>query len=223
MLRVFHYTLCPFSRMLRMVLKEKKIDFELIEEPFWERRVEFLQLSPSGQTPVILNVNNNQVLASCWSIFEYLEDIKALPLMLPECLIQKSYVRYIVDWFCNKFYNEVTRYILNEKIIKRLHSSDSPNSNLIRVAKKNIVYHLNYISYLLAENNYICGEKITLADYAASAQLSTLDYIGDIVWDHNYKVKSWYALIKSRPSFKPILEDEVMGIKPPHCYKNPDF
>jgi len=50
-----------------------------------------------------------------------------------------------------------------------------------------------------------------------------IDYLGEVPWDNYPKVKSWYALVKSRPSFKPILQDRVSGFVPPKQYANPDF
>jgi glutathione S-transferase len=135
----------------------------------------------------------------------------------------RAHIRYIFEWFMHKFYNEVTRYILSEKIFKILHGNDSPNSAAIRAAKKNILYHLDYISYLITDSTYLCGERITIADCIAAAQLSVLDLVGDVPWERNGKVKAWYALMKSRPSFKTILTDEMHGIKIPPHYTNPDF
>ena len=70
---------------------------------------------------------------------------------------------------------------------------------------------------------WLVGEKITLADIAAAAHLSVVDYLGVIPWDDYPEVKEWYALIKSQPSFRPILADRVLGFTPPKYYANLDF
>jgi len=44
--RLYHYPLSPFSRKVRLVLAEKKIEVELIEERYWEPSSEFLRLNP---------------------------------------------------------------------------------------------------------------------------------------------------------------------------------
>lgn len=221
MLEIYHYPLCPFSRKLRIALKEKNIDFELIQEPFWLRRREFLKLNPTGETPVIIK-DGNTVLWGNYGIFEYLEDAYNIKL-LTGSIEEKANIRSIIEWFDVKFYNEVTRYIFNEKIFKTLAKSGEPNSQAIQAAKRNITYHLDYISYLVKSHIYLAGDHITLADFAAAAQLSVLDFVGDVPWNHNQKAKEWYALIKSRPSFKPILLDKVTNFHPPSHYINPDF
>ncbi len=213
--------------MLRLVLKEKRLNFELIEEKYWERRTDFLKLNPAGQTPII--VDNGTVIAGTYALFEYLEEYKdhnnALSTnikLIGNSKVESAKIRYLVEWFSYKFYNEVTKYILFEKIIKLITNAGSPNSNPIVAAKKNLLYHISYMEYLLSDNTYLADEKITLADYAAAAQISILDLVSDMSWQ-SAKIKEWYALIKSRPSFRAIFDDKIVGINPPQHYSNPDF
>jgi len=222
MFTVYHYPLCPFSRIVRLVLSEKQVPFELVIEPFWERRVEFLRMNPSGQTPVLIDDRKAFIIPGCWAILEYLDEI------IPESILgnapeQRAYVRYITDWFCCKFHHEVGRHLFREKIVNVLSNRGPLSSESIRVAKRNLQYHLDYIAYLLGESYYFAGDKPTLADYAAAAHISTLDYTGDMPWDYSARVKEWYSLLKSRPSFRQILQDEVKGIIAPRYYQNPDF
>jgi len=64
---------------------------------------------------------------------------------------------------------------------------------------------------------------MTLADFAAASHLSCLDYISDVDWNRHSVVKDWYATIKSRPSFRPLLVDHLSGFPPPDHYSNLDF
>ena len=209
---LYHYPLCPFSRKIRIILKEKNINFELILEKYWERRKPFLSINPSGNTPVLLNKELNKYYYGVYSLFEFIEQNFPEPAILPTDYQTQYKIRNISEWFDTKFYNEVTKYLLEEKIIKNIAvniNSAPPNSSAIRAAKKNILMHLDYIDFLLKKDggDYIGGEKIGLADFSAAAQLSVLDYMGDVPWEYNAFVKSWYALVKSRPSFKDILND----------------
>jgi glutathione S-transferase len=98
-----------------------------------------------------------------------------------------------------------------------------PNSEAIRIGKRNLMHHLSYIAYLLEKRQWLAGDYLTLADISAAAHLSCLDYLGDVEWGAHSKVKEWYALIKSRPAFRPILQDRIKGYVPPAHYTNPDF
>ena len=72
MFRFYHAPLSPFCRKVRLVLSEKKIDFELIEEKYWEKRSDFLVLNPAGQVPVLQT--ENLILAESAAICEYINE-----------------------------------------------------------------------------------------------------------------------------------------------------
>ena len=61
------------------------------------------------------------------------------------------------------------------------------------------------------------------ADLIAAAQLSVVDYLGEVPWDEDLNAKYWYARIKSRPSFRALLGDTVPGVQPTAHYANLDF
>jgi len=82
---------------------------------------------------------------------------------------------------------------------------------------------LDYIGFLCKRRKWLAGDTLSYADISAAAQLSTLDYFNDVPWEHNSDTKEWYALVKSRPSFQPLLKDRVPGFKPPIHYDNLDF
>ena len=99
-------------------------------------------------------------------------------------------------------------------------SLDSKN---LRIGAQNLTKHLDYFSWLLEKHTFLAGESMTLADLTLAAHLSCLDYFGAVPW-HKYDiVKEWYSLIKSRPSFKPLLQDTIPGLTPHPGYKNLDF
>ena len=49
MLTLFHHPLSPASRYVRLILTEYGVPVRLIEERFWDRREEFLRLTPAGR------------------------------------------------------------------------------------------------------------------------------------------------------------------------------
>jgi glutathione S-transferase len=94
---------------------------------------------------------------------------------------------------------------------------------VLRAGGRNIAYHLDYIGYLTERRNWLGGDHLSLADLAAAAQLSCLDYMGDVPWETAHAAKLWYARLKSRPSFQPLFADRVPGVTPPRHYADPDF
>jgi glutathione S-transferase len=217
--------LCPFSRKVRLSLYEKKLDFVMENENFWEKRAEFSQMNPAGQVPVLIDLNGT-VLCDSVSICEYLEDAYPERSLIGEGMVFRAEVRRLTAWFDNKAAGEFTLPLLFEKAIKRNikeFSNQGPNSPSIRAAKAAIRKHLDYISWLVDRRNWLAGDEFSQADLAAAAHLSVVDYFGDVPWGEFENAKSWYARIKSRPCFRALLSDRVQGVAPPESYKDLDF
>lgn len=138
-------------------------------------------------------------------------------------LMERNEIRRLVDWFDGKFDREVTQNLLFEKVYKRLGRSGGPNTEALRMGRQNIPYHLECISVLTESHPWLAGDYLTLADLAAGAHISALDYLGDIPWAEHPRARHWYSVLKSRPAFQKILADRVAGIVPPPYYDNPDF
>lgn len=225
MYRLYHHPLDPFCRKLRLLLAEKDLPFELIAENPWERRAEFLALTHAGEVPVLVQVEGGaeHILSDATAITEYIEETQPRQAMLGATPDARAEVRRLVGWFERKFHDEVTRCIVDEKAFKRLSGRGGPDSNILRAGYNNIHYHLEYIAYLTERRNWLAGEQITLADLAAAAQLSSIDYLGDVPWEQHIAARDWYARIKSRPTFRAILGDRLAGLLPSRHYADLDF
>jgi glutathione S-transferase len=212
---LYHFPLCPFSRKVRVYLKERNLDFKLIYENPWEKRDEFMGINPVGQVPVL--IDNNLAITDSIAICEYLDE-SYKGTQRPSIAI-KSKVRSLINWFDNKFYNEVTKYIINEKITL----NSNPDSRFLHAAKHNLIYHLEYITYLINKNVWLATDKFTLADITLASHISVIDYMDSFPWERNKTIKEWYAVIKSMHCFRDILYDKVSGITPPQHYTDLDF
>lgn len=219
---LYHAWLSPFCRKIRLVLAEKGLKFELREEPAWERRPAFLAINPAGEVPVLVEPDG-LALADSQAIAEYLDEIEPEPSLLGYTARERAEVRRLVAWFDRKFNGEVTENLVGEKVMSRILRTGGPNSRAIRAGHANIGYHLDYIGYLVERRSWLAGERLSLADIAAAAHLSCVDYLGDVPWDGHEEAKIWYARIKSRPSFRPMLGDHLSGLPPAKVYADLDF
>jgi len=219
--RLHHHPLSPFCRKLRLVLAEKGIETVLVEEPWWERRLPFLRLNPAGKVPVL--EIDGLVLSDSNAIAEYLEETRPEPPLIPGGPAERAEVRRLVAYFDDKFHHEVTVNLLHERVTKRLSRQGYPDSQRIKAGLAAIRYHLDYLEWLADQRRWLAGERFSLADIAAAAQLSCLDFIGDVDWDRVPNARIWYARIKSRPSFRPLLADSLPGFRPPAHYADLDF
>ncbi len=230
MLTLFHHRFCPNSRFVRLALGEYGVSPRLVEENAWERRHEFLALNPAGTVPVLVEEGGPPV-PEARTIVEYLEETRGADMgerrLLPRDTNERVEVRRLMGWFTEKFFAEVSGPLATERVFKRHMSRQqgggSPDMEAIRAALANIRYHLSYIGWLARTRDWLAGEQLSYADLAAAAHLSSLDYLGDVPWHEDEAAKHWYARVKSRPSFRPLLVDIHAGIPPSKTYADLDF
>ena len=191
-------------------------------EGVWERRPEFLSLIPAGEVPVLLEVDGSAVSGSD-AICEFLDEMYPEPSIIGRNALARAEVRRLVYWFDHRFNDEVTEHLVGEKIMKRFLGFGEPDSKRVRAGHANVHNHLDYISYLTDRRRWLGGDDMSLADITAAAHISTIDYLGDVPWSEHPGAKDWYARIKSRPSFRPLLEDHIPGAPPVKSYANLDF
>ncbi len=227
--KLLHHPLCPLSRSIRLALTECEIEFELVEERPWEWRPEFVQLNPAGSLPVLV-MDDDTAICGAYPISEYLQETafadREVPAfqLLPGDAMSRAETRRLIDWFHHKFNEEVSTYLLEQKVFSRFRpKAGPPDTEAIRAGQDNLRYHLSYIEYLAETRSWLAGEMISFADLAAAAHLSALDYLGAVPWENYEAVKNWYALLKSRPSFRPLLTDRLPGFTPSVSYADPDF
>jgi glutathione S-transferase len=217
-----HLPLSPFCRKVRIVLSEKRLPFETRVEKVWERRPEYLELNAAGTVPTLLE-DNGLAVPDSGVICEYLDEAYPDTPLLGQTLGERVEVRRLVAWFDGKFAADVTRNLNDEKYLKRIAGWGHPDAAALRAGYNNLRDHLHYIGWLAETRKFLAGANLSLADFAAAAHLSVLDFQGDIDWTISPPAREWYARMKSRPSFRQILADRVPGITPPAHYADLDF
>lgn len=214
--------MCPLSRQVRVYLKELGIEFNLIKEEYWRRRPEFIAINPAGTTPVLVE-SFGLTASGIYVITEYLYDKYPNFTFMDDDSETKCEIRRLLCWFNDKFYSEVSKILIDEKVLRSLSSLGSPRTERLRTMKSNLTHHMRYLSALLEKQGFIVSERITCADITAACHLSVIDYFGEIYWDHWPIIRHWYAILKSRPSFQLLLQDQISGFAPANGYRDLDF
>ena len=230
MLTLFHHPFCPHSRFIRLALAEHNLDARPVEERVWERREDFLVLNPAGTTPVLV-AEGHPPVPGATIIAEFLDEAWGGHLgdlrLLPRESGARVEVRQLMSWFHDKFFAEVSGPLTSERFYKRHMpvnaGGGAPDTEVLRAARHNIRYHLAYIGWLVRTRDWLAGERLSYADLAAAAHLSAVDYLGDVPWNEDEAAKNWYARVKSRPSFRPILAETLAGVPPSKTYADLDF
>ncbi|HTR17522.1 MAG TPA: glutathione S-transferase family protein [Acetobacteraceae bacterium] len=219
---LYHLPLSPYARKVRLALAEKRIPFELKAEEVWKRRPDYLEMNPAGTVPTLVE-ETGLVIPDSNVICEYLEEAYPDTSLLGRTLAERVEVRRLVAWFDIKFAHEVTRNLVYERFMKRQLGRGEPDGAALRAGYVNLRQHLTYLGWLAETRKWLAGNTLSLADFAAAAHLSALDFAGDVDWSLEPAVHDWYARLKSRPSFRPLLADRVPGIMPPAHYADLDF
>lgn len=225
--KLHHFSLDPHGRRLRLSLAEYGVDVRLTEEKPWAPSAQLNALNPAGLSPVFIE-DSGIAICGPEAITEYLEETlgQDKPL-IPGNAIARAEVRRLNNWFDVKFYTEVTEPVLTEKVIRRFVAgptgSSAPQMARVRQGLQILKSHLDYISALAEERSWLAGDDLSLADLAAAAHISAIDYLGDVPWAEHPVAQIWYQRIKSRPSFRVLLGDTVAGVAPSAHYADLDF
>jgi glutathione S-transferase len=220
-----HFPLDPASRQVRLALGEKRLAFADNPVRYWERPKSLTQLNPSGLTPVLVEVRDGQALVLCESraILDHLEEAYPEAPLLSADVAERAEARRLLQWFDRKFEFEAGGFILHEKMEKRLLGLGAPELANLRQGRDGLKLHLHYMEDLLQGREWLAGRRLSLADFAAAAHLSVIDYFGDVTWKDFAAVKTWYMKLKSRPAFRPLLLDRWPGLTPARHYDDLDF
>ena len=222
MWQLYQFPLCPFSRKIRLLMGEKNVAYDLVREDPWAASDHFLNLNAAGATPVLVNEEKGITLADSRAIAEYLEETVEKSPMINGTAAGRAEIRRLVALFDENFYRDVTAPLLMERMKKRIVYKQPPDSRALREAMRMAHGHLDYMDWLIDNRPWLAGATMSLADLAAAAQISVADYLGGIDWKGHEQTRGWYAVFKSRPSFRPLLTERMEQIKPPDHYGQVD-
>ena len=223
--RLLHHRLDPASRLARLMFAEYGVAVDLEDVKPWARDPHLLEISPAGTVPILIDEGQPNAVGVL-AIVHAIEDRyspAAVAGLFPAEPRNRTEMWRLCEWVLMKLNDEVTRYVVEEKILKRDRPGATPDPSVLRVAKANLVEHMLYFNWLFATRQWIAGEAMTLADFALAAHLSSLDYLGDVGWESAVEVRQWYARIKSRPAFRTLLNDRIGGMPPHAGYADLDF
>ena len=204
---------------------EKRLPFSEVQERYWERRESLVALNPSGLTPVLVETSPGARVVICESraVLEHLDEAAPEPDLIGRDPAERAETRRLLQWFDRKFDFEVNGLLLHEKMEKRLLGLGAPDLANLRAGREALRRHMTYIESLLQNRDWLNGARLSMADFAAAANLSVIDYFGDVPWADFSAARTWYMKIKSRPCFRPLLADRWPGLAPVAHYDDLDF
>ena len=214
MRRLTHLVLSPTSRLVRLMLGEKRIACDLIAAE-----------DALAHLPVFRELDGT-VVVGLWAIIDHLENEHPERALLPASAAERAEALRLFDWAMNNFHEEATKRIVFEKASQTQTGSldrRPPNMETVRLGRVTLKEALPALGTLAETRGFLAGRDVSLADLAIAAHLSALDYFGEVPWAEQLALTEWYARMKSRPSFRPLLSDRVPGQPPVSHYAELDF
>ena len=186
----------PFARKVRVVLTEKKIECEFVDESPWTAESVIPQFNPLGKVPVLV-LDDGTALYDSRVIVEYLDTVSPVSRLIPEPNRQRIAVRRweaLADGICDA----AIVIVREQKRPARQQSKDW----IARHFQK-IHFGVRELATELEDKAWCSGEAYSLADIATGCALGYLDLRHPaIAWRTEYPnlVKFTDKLAK-RPSF----------------------
>lgn len=199
-LRLFSFRRCPFAIRVRMVLEEKAIPYQVIEENLSELSAELLALHPEGRVPLL--VHGSQVIYESRIITEYLDEVFPNPILMPVTPQLRAQVRLWTYW-CDALFKpdlDLFKYggasgdALSE-LHQRLHDSFAQWNTALK------------------NSEYLVGNQMTLADihlFPFARQFMAVRPSLEGMEQYEY-FQRWLTHMVNRPAFLRAMEKKLVS------------
>ena len=189
----------PYVRKVRIVMSEKKLDYQLVLEDVWAVDSTITQSNPLGKVPCLV-MEGGEALFDSRVIVEYLDTLSPVGKLIPAVGRERAEV---------KTWEALADGVLDALILARLEASWPGRSDGQRsqawIDRQLAKTHasLKAMSLGLGDKAFCAGIHLTLADVAVGCTLGYLDFrFQQIDWRTLYpNLARLYEKLAQRPSF----------------------
>ena len=186
----------PYARKVRIVLAEKKIDYEFAIDSPWTPETQVPDINPLGQIPVLI-LDDSTVLFDSRVIVEYIDSVAPNNKLMPESNRERADVKRwcaVADGICDA----AALIFLERKRPKAQQSAD-----WISRQENKINRGIQYMSEQLGETNWCMGTHYSMSDVGAGCALGYLAFrFPEIDWRSKHpNLSQLYDKLMLRSSF----------------------
>ncbi len=162
----------PYVRKVRIVMAEKKLDYDFVLEDVWSANTTIAASSPLGKVPCLV-MEAGDVIYDSRVIVEYLDTLSPVGKLIPAVGRERAEV---------KTWEALADGILDAAILARLEATWSGRTKAQRCQAwidrqlGKVEAGLLAIHQGLGEKNFCMGVHLTLADVAVGVALGYLDF-----------------------------------------------
>lgn len=186
----------PYVRKARVVLAEKKIEYDFELDSPWNADSGVPNLNPLGKIPVLV-LDDETVLFDSRVIVEYLDNVtpnnKLMPAPNRERILVKRW-EALADGICDA---AATAFLEAKRPAKQ------QDKTWIERQRSKIAASLEFMAEELGDNAHCMGTHFSLADAAVGSALGYLVFrFADINWQEAHpNLAKLYDKLMQRPSF----------------------
>lgn len=186
----------PYVRKVRVVMAEKKLDYQLQVENVWAEDTTIQDFNPLGKVPCLI-MDDDGSLFDSRVIVEYLDTLSPVSRLIPSTGRERAAVK-CWEALGDGLLDAAVAIVLENK---RQESRRSPE--WIERQLNKIHAALKAMNDSLGEQAFCMGVNYSLADVAVGCALGYLDFrFPEIDWRSRYvNLSRLYAKLATRPSF----------------------
>ena len=193
----------PYARKVRIVMAEKKLDFDFVTEDVWAVDTQIVSSNPLGKIPCLV-MEGGEALFDSRVIVEYVDTLSPVGKLIPDRGRERAEV---------KTWEALADGLLDAAILARLEATWSGRQESERCQAwidrqlKKIDDSLAAMDRALAERSNCVGIQISLADIAVGVAVGYLDFrFANIDWRGRHpNLAALYERLSQRQSFKDTL------------------
>lgn len=177
-------TTSPYVRKVRIVLAEKKLEYEFVQENPWAADCTLSTFNPLGKVPCLILAKPDSVLYDSRVIVEYLDALSPVCRLIPANGRERLEVK-IWEALADGIADAALAALLENHWEGRTPEQRSPAWVTRQLDKAQS--GLTEMARLLDDKPFCAGKQFSLADVATVAVLGWLDYrFPSIAWRKNY-------------------------------------
>jgi len=163
----------------------------------------YIGVNPNGLVPAL--DDDGFVLTESSAILKYLAE-KTGSKAYPKDLKARARVNEMMDWFNTQLYREWGYHLTYPQLFPHhVRKPEAAQTATIEWGKTQSERWMKVLDARLADNKFLCGDEITIADYFGAGVLATGDIIR-VSYDRFPNVKRWVEAMHALPSWKKINE-----------------
>ena len=191
----------PYVRKVRIVIAEKRLDFELVLENVWAADTTIQQFNPLGKVPCLLTEDGGALFDSR-VIVEHLDTRTPVCKLIPATSRERAEVK---TW--EALADGIADAAILVRLEKTLRPAEQQSAEWIARQMSKVDAGLKALSAGLADKPFCTGAAYTLADVALGCTLGWLSFrFPEISWRTDYpNLAKLFDKLSERPSFKETL------------------